>query len=99
MYFEYYKYKEFIAHLHSVEKQLGGIERMIIEKRHASDICIQCLAVAGSIDSLVHIHFKNAIHADFCHTMTTPLFFTITDRKSTRLNSSHGYISYAVFCL
>src|SRR2546429_264522 len=23
----------------------------------------------------------------------------IEDRKSTRLNSSHGYISYAVFCL
>src|SRR5256884_3376810 len=23
----------------------------------------------------------------------------IKDRKSTRLNSSHGYISYAVFCL
>src|SRR2546429_6446731 len=27
----------------------------------------------------------------------TPI--TIVDRKSTRLNSSHGYISYAVFCL
>src|SRR2546429_6965696 len=26
-----------------------------------------------------------------------PLWFV--DRKSTRLNSSHGYISYAVFCL
>ena len=24
---------------------------------------------------------------------------TAQDRKSTRLNSSHGYISYAVFCL
>src|SRR2546422_3786832 len=24
---------------------------------------------------------------------------TSGDRKSTRLNSSHGYISYAVFCL
>ena len=24
---------------------------------------------------------------------------TERDRKSTRLNSSHGYISYAVFCL
>src|SRR3989449_3139783 len=24
--------------------------------------------------------------------------FEVTDRKSTRLNSSHGYISYAVFC-
>src|SRR2546429_5389435 len=27
------------------------------------------------------------------------LLFSATDRKSTRLNSSHGYISYAVFCL
>src|SRR2546422_3230082 len=26
-------------------------------------------------------------------------FGSLTDRKSTRLNSSHGYISYAVFCL
>src|SRR2546429_1441980 len=25
--------------------------------------------------------------------------FVFRDRKSTRLNSSHGYISYAVFCL
>src|SRR2546422_10964258 len=37
----------------------------------------------------------------------TPLYLQVmwgilpitTDRKSTRLNSSHGYISYAVFCL
>src|SRR2546422_4827915 len=30
----------------------------------------------------------------------TPAGRTIPiDRKSTRLNSSHGYISYAVFCL
>src|ERR1041385_4752324 len=25
--------------------------------------------------------------------------YSTPDRKSTRLNSSHGYISYAVFCL
>src|SRR2546429_2030519 len=34
---------------------------------------------------------------------TSPPLFSATffrsDRKSTRLNSSHGYISYAVFCL
>src|SRR3989337_4143681 len=31
---------------------------------------------------------------------TAPFFLTaISDRKSTRLNSSHGSISYAVFCL
>src|SRR5256884_7384273 len=29
-------------------------------------------------------------------TTTSP---ALRDRKSTRLNSSHGYISYAVFCL
>src|SRR2546422_6688596 len=28
-----------------------------------------------------------------------PLNRAREDRKSTRLNSSHGYISYAVFCL
>src|SRR5256884_1077594 len=29
----------------------------------------------------------------------TPTMAARRDRKSTRLNSSHGYISYAVFCL
>src|SRR2546429_3708794 len=28
-----------------------------------------------------------------------PVYALLGDRKSTRLNSSHGYISYAVFCL
>src|SRR2546429_7350129 len=28
-----------------------------------------------------------------------PAIVCLLDRKSTRLNSSHGYISYAVFCL
>src|SRR2546422_7936144 len=30
---------------------------------------------------------------------TAALISNGQDRKSTRLNSSHGYISYAVFCL
>src|SRR2546422_6504720 len=33
------------------------------------------------------------------HAMRDPLLRRRLDRKSTRLNSSHGYISYAVFCL
>src|SRR5205809_2070551 len=32
-------------------------------------------------------------------TYVSPARRTTVDRKSTRLNSSHGYISYAVFCL
>src|SRR2546429_3970413 len=31
--------------------------------------------------------------------MLTTALNQLEDRKSTRLNSSHGYISYAVFCL
>src|SRR5687768_18026451 len=33
------------------------------------------------------------------HERTLVICMIETDRKSTRLNSSHGYISYAVFCL
>src|SRR5205809_1438098 len=33
------------------------------------------------------------------NTHRVPLGISFLDRKSTRLNSSHGYISYAVFCL
>src|SRR5687768_17989360 len=32
-------------------------------------------------------------------TVSWPVAARVEDRKSTRLNSSHGYISYAVFCL
>src|SRR3989449_2358684 len=36
-----------------------------------------------------------------CNTISAQAleFLRERDRKSTRLNSSHGYISYAVFCL
>src|SRR2546429_5531384 len=36
---------------------------------------------------------------DSVHTSLRRILFESLDRKSTRLNSSHGYISYAVFCL
>src|SRR2546429_4417962 len=32
-------------------------------------------------------------------TLALSAAISASDRKSTRLNSSHGYISYAVFCL
>src|SRR2546429_121913 len=33
------------------------------------------------------------------HKTSDIFIIALRDRKSTRLNSSHGYISYAVFCL
>src|SRR3989449_7762805 len=46
--------------------------------------------------------WPHAFIIEFCN--DAPKYFgqirgELKDRKSTRLNSSHGYISYAVFCL
>ena len=45
---------------------------------------------------LVWNNVKNG--SSFCKTITELDMFRV-DRKSTRLNSSHANISYAVFCL
>src|SRR2546429_7127640 len=42
------------------------------------------------LTGMQHSHFHNVLSTLHVH---------LEDRKSTRLNSSHGYISYAVFCL
>src|SRR2546422_2822199 len=41
----------------------------------------------------------SVIQAPTAHPAMPPIRVNMRDRKSTRLNSSHGYISYAVFCL
>src|ERR1041385_9291364 len=60
-----------------------------VELKH-SDVA-SCDAVAGNGDCE---EFETGATL-----VTLPLGSTNIDRKSTRLNSSHGYISYAVFCL
>src|SRR2546422_2498425 len=45
------------------------------------------------------IHEPDVVLAREARGATRPQQQTREDRKSTRLNSSHGYISYAVFCL
>src|SRR2546422_1303104 len=62
------------------------------------------LSLTGPVGSLV-FGFGTAGHP-ILQTVRIPLkafgnssIVRNLDRKSTRLNSSHGYISYAVFCL
>jgi len=71
------------------------------------------LDLDGTIQEyILYLTSKSAVESDIeenvgdYFTQNTPLLDTYTgaaaaysDRKSTRLNSSHGYISYAVFCL
>src|SRR2546422_4085223 len=56
----------------------------------------EALADAG----LFHLALPRALG---CPELDLPTYIQVIeelgDRKSTRLNSSHGYISYAVFCL
>src|SRR5260221_7555224 len=52
------------------------------------------LVVGARFAVLAHAHVAGC-HADDCSTAVVEHL----DRKSTRLNSSHTVISYAVFCL
>src|SRR2546422_2260210 len=52
-------------------------------------------AVVTSVPAGTTVHDKATLAGAF----GTPTRTVTLDRKSTRLNSSHGYISYAVFCL
>src|SRR2546422_3535163 len=51
--------------------------------------------VAPFLYGVVWVVYSMLLEALFSATIGKRLL----DRKSTRLNSSHGYISYAVFCL
>src|SRR2546430_12075810 len=53
---------------------------------------------ANSIGS-GHTSEDHAFFQDVISAIGTASAILVTDRKSTRLNSSHSQISYAVFCL
>src|SRR5207245_10878662 len=62
----------------------------------ASDVNTASLGVLGSLLSFGNSRLY-ALNADGC--AADSAVAEREDRKSTRLNSSHGSISYAVFCL
>src|SRR2546422_6255782 len=51
------------------------------------------------LDHLEHAHRQAGLFSKLARAAFHQRFAQLEDRKSTRLNSSHGYISYAVFCL
>src|SRR2546429_5237135 len=58
---------------------------------------VRKLALAGKQRLRVQVQF--VIQRAFAAHQGVEMLPVHRDRKSTRLNSSHGYISYAVFCL
>src|SRR5205085_3425372 len=57
------------------------------------------LAVVDDLAALVVIATVYTSHVSLVALVIAVGLFGVLDRKSTRLNSSHSQISYAVFCL
>src|SRR3954464_1552522 len=74
------------------------IERVI---RKQEEIGLQAVTDGEFRRSWWHLDFLWGLDGVERHVMETGIAFAgvNTDRKSTRLNSSHTIISYAVFCL
>src|SRR5258707_11627561 len=56
-------------------------------------------SIAGTAGQPPDVTVTGPGDAEVSVTRTTPYVSNAQDRKSTRLNSSHANISYAVFCL
>src|SRR2546430_12708911 len=75
-------------------------DRRAAEMIHADeiDVLIDLVGHVGNNRLLVFAYKPAPVQATYiAHCNTTGL--SAIDRKSTRLNSSHSQISYAVFCL
>src|SRR5687768_18280199 len=69
-------------------------ERMGISRRRAGLVAGRDGLGRGRDAGLLHLPRWRAVEP----LLGRHLLARLGDRKSTRLNSSHGYISYAVFC-
>src|SRR5207247_10873112 len=82
---------------------LGGVEGVMIHDQSGAGrslllydlLMVAVVALAPSVAPLPARAAASPVHAAAAGTGGG----TWTDRKSTRLNSSHEWISYAVFCL
>src|SRR2546422_4281026 len=75
--------------------------RAHIGHRHPSKSVMHCSAPASVSSAAVWAVVTPITRMPAARPAWTPTTESskTRDRKSTRLNSSHGYISYAVFCL
>src|SRR5437764_10377037 len=73
-------------------RRSSDLEQPAVHEHQRQDALDAAIAPGGEVDRLVA---EGALE----HAAPRPLVITRGDRKSTRLNSSHRCISYAVFCL
>src|SRR3989449_5440505 len=84
--------------LHQLEPRepgTGGYESLQDHLR----VCPRRELELGELPVVVHLLHQTPVGKDLLRGAGAAVESDDEDRKSTRLNSSHGYISYAVFCL
>src|SRR2546429_2732020 len=69
-----------------------GVTRVLDEHAAFAGVEAGMTCGASGQHAIHHVNAKRDVIGDLFGAANA-------DRKSTRLNSSHGYISYAVFCL
>src|SRR2546430_13095102 len=78
-----------------VPRQRTTVTRQTIQNRHHVDDAIRAHEAEAVLPEAAQTHLETSVDEKISSCCTqAPL-----DRKSTRLNSSHSQISYAVFCL
>src|SRR5690554_342696 len=88
---KYFKTKIFLSHKHDEVEQLEGAISFL--KKHGVEVYVDWLdeGMPKTTSGITAARIKEKIKENDK--------FILLDRKSTRLNSSHVRISYAVFCL
>src|SRR2546422_1171118 len=78
-----------------------GIQPPLIVQYSASNVPIVQIAASSPTltEAQLYDYGLNFIRTQLATVQGAQVPLPYGDRKSTRLNSSHGYISYAVFCL
>src|SRR5690625_6630702 len=81
-----------------LQKGSSQIEVPVLHAKFVASICIIFYGKGGKLGSVENIKFGDD-HFDISGWYIRVFVAAFSDRKSTRLNSSHVAISYAVFCL
>src|SRR2546422_7385866 len=85
----------------------GFVGRAVVQALRGEGYVVRCLVRRGSEPDLRGVGAIERVEGDVLAPQLLDegmagcgaVIHLVGDRKSTRLNSSHGYISYAVFCL
>ena len=80
---------------------VGMVVTMVIQSSSATTVMVVGFVNAGimSLTQAIGVIMGANIGTTITAQLVSLDVIVVPDRKSTRLNSSHGYISYAVFCL